>query len=210
MHIYAFGSICRGEIGPSSDVDLLAVVEGIDDRFDPNVYSIYSYQRVRDIWAEGNPFAWHLAMESKLLFSTNGSDLLQSLGSPSRYQSCRQDCSKFYQLFVEARTSFRQNSTTRIFDLSMVFLGIRNFATCFSLGCLQKPDFSRHSAIRLGASSLPIGEEAYSILERSRILSTRGLGQPIMDCEADLAAKEFPVVEEWMNTLLTEVPTNEP
>ena len=210
MHIYAFGSICRGEIGPSSDVDLLAVVEGIDDRFDPNVYSIYSYQRVREIWAEGNPFAWHLATESKLLFSTDGSDLLRSLGSPDRYRSCRRDCDKFYQLFLEARMSLMQNNTTRIFDLSMVFLGIRNFATCFSLGCLQKPDFSRHSAVRLGTSSLPIGAEPYSILERARILCTRGLGPPITDCEADLAAEEFPVIEEWMTALLTEVPANEP
>src|SRR5579863_9114116 len=109
MHLYAFGSICRGDVSPSSDVDLLAIVEGFDERFDPNVYSIYSYQRILEIWGEGNPFAWHLAMESKLVFSTDGSDVLRSLGNPNRYKACRQDCDKFYQLFAEAGASFAQN-----------------------------------------------------------------------------------------------------
>lgn len=208
MHLYAFGSICRGDVNPSSDVDLLAVVDGFDERFDPNVYSIYSYQRVREIWSEGNPFAWHLATESKLLFSTDGSDLFWSLGNPSCYRACRQDCDKFYQLFADARASFMQNDASKVFDLSMVFLGIRNFATCFSLGCLEKPDFSRHSALRLGASSLPIAVEPYAVFERARILCTRAQGRAITDGEADLAAREFPVIEEWMTRLLSEVPDN--
>jgi hypothetical protein len=210
MHLYAFGSICRGDVSPSSDVDLLAVVDGFDERFDPNVYSIYSYQRIKEIWAEGNPFAWHLATESKLLFSADGSDLLRSLGNPSRYQTYRRDCDKFYQLFSDARASFTQNDATKVFDLSMVFLGIRNFATCFSLGYLQKPDFSRHSALRLGTSSLPIAVEAYTVFERARILCTRGQGLAITDGEEELAAQEFPVIEEWMTSLLSEVSDNEP
>ena len=193
---------------PSSDVDLLAIVDGFDERFDPNVYSIYSHRRVREIWSEGNPFAWHLATESKLLFSTDGSDLLLSLGNPNRYRACRQDCDKFYQLFSEARKSFSQNYASRIFDLSMVFLGIRNLATCFSLGCLPRPDFSRHSALRIGKNSLPIALEPYAVFERARILCTRGQGPAITDDEVALAAKEFPAIEEWMASLLAEVPNN--
>lgn len=65
MHIYAFGSICRGDVSPASDVDLLAIVDGYDERFSLDDYSIYSYDRIWEIWNEGNPFAWHLALESK-------------------------------------------------------------------------------------------------------------------------------------------------
>lgn len=208
MHLYAFGSICRGEVNASSDVDLLAVVDGFDERFDPDVYSIYSYQRVREIWADGNPFAWHLATEAKLLFSSDGSDLLRSLGNPTRYRACRQDCDKFFQLFADARTSFMQSDASKVFDLSMVFLGIRNFATCFSLGCLPKPDFSRHSALRLGTRSLRVASEPYAVFERARILSTRGRGRIINNREATLAAQEFPIIEEWMTSLLSEVHAN--
>ncbi len=205
MHLYAFGSICRGDIYPNSDVDLLAIVDGFDERFDPNVYSIYSYRRINEIWAEGNPFAWHLATESKLLFSSDGSDPLRSLGEPTQYRTCQLDCEKFYQLFADARTSFYRSENTKVFDLSMVFLGIRNFATCFSLGCLDRPDFSRHSALRIGSNSLSIAIEGYTVLERARILCTRGQGAAISDSEAELAAQDFAVIEEWMTNLLSQV-----
>jgi hypothetical protein len=36
MHLDAFGSICGGEVSSDSDVNLLAIVESQDSRFDPN------------------------------------------------------------------------------------------------------------------------------------------------------------------------------
>jgi len=80
MHIYAFGSVCRGEVSRDSDIDLLCIDEGTQaDRFDPELYSVYSYERIRELWSEGNPFAWHLWLESRLLFSSDAEDHL-SLG----------------------------------------------------------------------------------------------------------------------------------
>jgi nucleotidyltransferase-like protein/YCII-related domain-containing protein len=81
MHIYAFGSICRGEILLGSDIDLLALVDGYETRLDPDIFSLYSYGRVAELWSEGNPFAWHLFLESKLIFTADGSDFLNSLGA---------------------------------------------------------------------------------------------------------------------------------
>src|SRR5262245_60779312 len=98
-HIYAFGSVCRGDVSPGLDVDLLAVVQRYDPRFSPDTYSIYSYERIGELWAEGNPFAWHLSLESKLLYSPDRSDFLRSLGRPRSYRRCYQDCSKFFVLF---------------------------------------------------------------------------------------------------------------
>ena len=141
MHIYAFGSVCRGDISPGSDIDLLAIVEGYDSRFDPDIYSIYSYKRIREIWKEGNPFAWHLSLEARILFSSDRSDFLSSLGSPALYRNCVRDCDKFFSLFREARISLEKNSTSKVFDLSMIFLSIRNIATCFSLGNLEAARF---------------------------------------------------------------------
>jgi predicted nucleotidyltransferase len=132
MHIYAFGSVCRGDVSPGSDVDLLAIVEGHDPRFSPSDYSIYSYERISKIWEEGNPFAWHLSIESKLVYSADQSDFLRTLGKPYSYMKCREDCERFLGLFQEARASFESHTETKVFDLSMVFLAIRNFATCFS------------------------------------------------------------------------------
>src|SRR3982751_3236513 len=102
MHIYGFGSVCRGDVSSGSDIDLLALVEGHDSRFDPNLYSIYSYKRIGEIWREGNPFAWHLWLESRMLYSSNGVDHLKSLLEPAPYLHCVRDCQKFYTLFREA------------------------------------------------------------------------------------------------------------
>jgi len=204
MHIYAFGSICRGDISSTSDVDLLAIVDGYDDRFNLDDYSIYSYKRIREIWNEGNPFAWHLASESKLLFASDERDYLNSLGEPTRYRNARQDCQKFLLLFKEAKKSIESTVATTTFDLSMVFLAIRNFATCFSLGNLDRPDFSRRSAIRIGGHSLSIEKSAFDVLERSRILCTRAIGLPISESEAAVAIRQFPNIQHWMERLLRE------
>jgi hypothetical protein len=205
MHIYAFGSVCRGDICPGSDVDLLAIVHGHDARFSADDYSIYSYERIREIWQEGNPFAWHLSLESKLVHSSDQSDFIAFLGRPAEYRNCVQDCEKFYNLFKEARSSFVSQAESNIFDLSIVFLAIRNFATCYSLGFLARPDFSRSAALRLGGDSLRIVPDAYAILERSRILCTRAIGRRIEDDETQMACEQFSSIEDWMKGLLARV-----
>ena len=43
----------------------------------------------------------------------------------------------------------------------MIFLSIRNFASCYSLGYLKQFEFSRDSALRLGKFSIDITEYTY-------------------------------------------------
>jgi hypothetical protein len=153
---------------------------------------------------EGNPFSWHLSIESKLLYSSDQSDFLAALGRPDAYRRCQQDCEKFFALFREARTSLESQVESKVFDLSMVFLAIRNFATCFSLGALNKPDFSRSSALRLGDNSLSISGNGYEVL-RDRAYFVHAVGASITDQEAQIAFGQFPQIEEWMTRLLTKV-----
>ena len=202
MHIYAFGSICRGELREGSDVDLLAVVEGYDARFDPEMFSIYSYSRLNDLWAEGNPFAWHLFLESRLIFASNQQDFLESLGTPAQYLRCVRDCEKFHSVFEAAHSAILGSSKSRVFELSTIFLSIRNIATCFSLGTNAKPDFSRHSALHLGSNSIRLPNDAYSVLERARILSTRAEGSRLSDQELDLVLPTLEHVKKWMERLI--------
>ncbi|MBD2214240.1 nucleotidyltransferase domain-containing protein [Nostoc linckia FACHB-104] len=202
MHIYAFGSICRGDISLGSDIDLLAIVEGYDSRIDPDTFSIYSYKRIQEIWQEGNPFAWHLSLESRLIFSSDQLDYLKLLQNPQKYKNCVQDCEKFFSLFREAHASIIAGNNSRVFDLSTVFLSIRNLATCFSLGVMEQPEFSRNSAMRLGANSIPLALDSYSILERARILCTRGYGQNITEDEVGTTIRRLDEVHEWMYNLV--------
>ncbi|MBR9884377.1 MAG: nucleotidyltransferase [Oceanospirillales bacterium] len=202
MHIYAFGSVCRGEVDISSDIDMLAIVNGYDSRFNPSDYSIYSYERIQDLWKQGNPFAWHLFLESKLVYSQDGIDHLKSIGEPSAYKSGITDCENFREIFLSAKNSIDGSDLTEIFDLSSVFLAVRNFATCYSLHNEISPDFSRNSARNLGNHSIPIDASTYSLLERSRVLCTRGLGEILSSTEIDTAKQTLGEIDSWMLGIL--------
>jgi hypothetical protein len=201
-HLYAFGSLCRGDVSLDSDVDLLAIVDGHDGRLDQNTFSIYSCRRIKELWEEGNPFAWHLALESRLLHASDGVDFIKGLQSPTPYRETGRDCLKFLNLFCEARRSLGISDKTITFDLSTIFLAIRNFASCYALGILRKPDFSRQSALHLGSASVPISDDAYRILERARVLCTRGYGKPISSEEVGYAMGVLGPVENWMIALM--------
>lgn len=199
MHIYAFGSICRGEVDLFSDIDMLAIVNGRDDRFSTRDYSIYSYTRIAELWEQGNSFAWHLFWESKLIYSSDSTDYLRSIGEPSAYKSGLADCNKFREIFVSAKKSIEGSDLVEIFDLSSVFLAIRNFATCYSLHIGVKPDFSRNSARNLGVHSIPIDNPTYELLERARVLSTRGVGELLSAYDIGKAKMVLNKIESWMD-----------
>jgi len=205
VHIYAFGSICRGEVDSFSDIDMLAIVNGRDDRFNPIDYSIYSYTRIGELWEQGNPFAWHLFLESKLIYSSDNSDYLRSIGEPSAYKSGLADCNKFREIFLSAKKSIEESNLTEVFDLSSVFLAIRNFATCYSLHTDVKPDFSRNSARNLGAHSIPIDNSTYELLERARVLSIRGVGELLGAYDVGKAKQSLNEIESWMNEKISAI-----
>lgn len=203
-HIYAFGSVCRGEVTPESDIDLLAVTRGHDQRFDSDQYSIYSYARMAEIWDEGNPFAWHLSLEAKLLYSPDGSDYLHELDAPAAYRWAAQDCQKFFSLFKSAADALQSGTNSSVFELSTIFLAIRNFATCYSLGA-GVPNFSRCSALRLQENNLVVSNDTFATLERARIICTRGTGNMISQNEVTFVTMELGKIEDWMQTLLMSV-----
>jgi hypothetical protein len=202
-HIYAFGSICRGEVTPGSDVDLLACAPEQDRRFDREVYSVYTHDRIEELWKEGNPFAWHLSEESKLIYSSDGQDYILGLGKPSPYRNAVADCEKFYLLFNESRTALFTSTNSKVFNLSSIFLSIRNIATCYSIAC-SSPIFSRNSAFLIDFP-VPIRKSDYALLERSRILATRGLGVIVSNEEAASVLRQLDSVEEWMRKLICKV-----
>ena len=199
-HYYVFGSICRGETDLGSDVDLLACISTADPALDPKKFSIYTHDRVRELWQEGNPFAWHLHYESQLIFSSDGSDFLADLGTPATYSRMAQDCMKFQRLFLESYRSLLQTPNSAVFHLSCLFLATRNFATCYSFS-RGRPVFSRMSPLLIDRK-LPISEVAFGILTRARILSTRGYGACISKAEVETAKASATLILDWMENLI--------
>jgi len=196
-HIYAFGSICRGEIDNASDIDLLACLSDKNPLIDPNKFSIYSYNRIKEMWVEGNPFSWHLHLEAKMLHSSDGSNFLEELQVPSKYINSTEDCKKFQKLFSESHRSLLESSNSMVFNLSCMFLATRNFATCYSLG-IGNPIFSRMSPLHID-KKLPVDRASFDIFARARILSTRGYGSSMSINEVEVAKSVAPIISEWMS-----------
>ncbi|MCX0436598.1 MULTISPECIES: nucleotidyltransferase domain-containing protein [Aeromonas] len=204
-HIYAFGSICRGEYESNSDIDLLVCMSGSENEshFEPSKFSIYEHQRLLELWQQGNPFAWHLYLESKLIFSSDGTDFIQELGAPNPYSNAQSDCLKFKALFDEYSSLLINEGTSSVFYLSCVFLAIRNIATCYSLH-QKKPIFSRSSPY-LVTPKLDLDEDVYRILLKSRVLSTRGVGDIISQDEIEIVKNHIYVIESWVRKLTESV-----
>jgi hypothetical protein len=199
MHIYAFGSVCRGEMDRGSDVDLLLCADSKDDRIDPEKFSVYTYDGIRAVWAQGNPFAWHLHLESKLVYSSDGNDFISELGQPFSYSNFEVDSERFKRLFHESLTSLSFAGNSHVFHLSCIFLALRNIATCYSVAT-GRPVFSRNSPFKV-SPSLEIDPEVFTVLMRSRLLSTRGYGQGISEKEVQLCVESLGDVSGWMERL---------
>ena len=201
-HLYAFGSLCRGEIDELSDVDLLACVETQDQArmIDSGRFSVYTRDRIRALWHEGNPFAWHLHLEAKLVFASDGEDFLRELGAPREYENADEDCAKFMRLFGESLQSLYSTSDSQVFHLSCIFLATRNFATCYSF-TRGRPIFSRRSPLLI-ESPVSLSTDVFNILVRARVLSTRGIGEALNRHEVSIAMRACPQIHNWMQSLL--------
>ncbi|WP_177734722.1 nucleotidyltransferase domain-containing protein [Flavobacterium inviolabile] len=200
-NIYIFGSVVRGEVDQYSDIDLLLISDENIQNIDTNKYSIYTPSRIEQMYKEGNPFAWHLYYESKLVY-TSDKDFLESLSKPSIYTNCKSDLLKFKKLFEDSIDSMKDNELSIIFDLAMIFLAIRNFATCYTLGCYEKPIFSRQSFEKLTDYPLILDNGIKEMLMMSRISSTRGINYYISKESFAIFLLEIERIDRWFNEIL--------
>lgn len=200
-HVYIFGSLVRGEIDQYSDIDLLLITDETFKDIDSNKFSIYTPERIKELYLEGNPFAWHLYYESKLVFSSD-QDFLLNLGKPAIYSNCKSDLLKFQKLFEDCIASINEDEFSLVFDLAMIFLAIRNFATCYTLGNYEKPIFSRTAFEKLHDYPLILDEEIKELLMMSRISSTRGIEYSIKNKSLSLLKLNLRKIQNWFNDIL--------
>jgi len=199
-NIYIFGSIVRGEIDQYSDTDLLIITDETLNFIDLEKYSLYTPKRIAEMYSEGNPFAWHLHYESKLVYSDE-IDFLRELKIPNVYSNCSNDLRKFYKLFKDSIESIKSDNLSLVFDLAMIFLALRNFATCYSLACYDKPIFSRNSFEKLNDFPLILDNKIKNLLMMARISSTRGSSYKIEEIDLSLLMKQVDEIEKWFDKI---------
>ena len=95
---------------------------------------------------------------------------------PNNYKNITIDFEKFKTIYIESVNNFMKGKNI-VFNLSCIFLALRNISTCYSLAC-NKPIFSRRSPLLID-HPIQIEKSIFHILESARILSTRGIGERI-------------------------------
>jgi predicted nucleotidyltransferase len=197
--LYIFGSICRGEISPTSDVDVL-VVPFVDDRSCfPSNWSIYTPELLREYYSQGRLFAWHLHLEARNIFTSNDRPYLSVLGEPAPYSTMRRDINDLEELLQESVNELRNGTKSEVYELGIAYTAIRDIAMSASWAMLGVPCFSSDAPYRLpNPPPLQIGTYRQAMLARHS--STRGAEIPV---ELEMAVKEIVNAPfgRWINSL---------
>lgn len=171
--IYVFGSICRGESTPTSDVDVLVVPFEVERSRFPQHWSVYSSELLSEYFKAGRLFAWHLHLEAKCIFSPRSESFLASLGPPAPYSTIMDDLDDLEALLKEARDELAAGTENVIYELGIAYTAIRDLAMSASWSLLANPCFAVDAPYRLPLDP-PIQRDIYHQTMVARHASTRG------------------------------------
>ena len=171
--IYVFGSICRGESTPTSDVDVLVVPFEADGSQFPQSWSVYSPELLTEYFKAGRLFAWHLHLEAKCVYSPRSESFLANLGAPAPYSTIVDDIDDLDALLNEALAELASGTENVIYELGIVYTAIRDLAMSASWSLLGSPCFSADVPYRLPLDP-PLPRDVYDQTMVARHASTRG------------------------------------
>jgi hypothetical protein len=197
--IYIFGSMTRGEVSPSSDADVLVILDSSDENLFPPSWSVYSRNTIETYFTMGRLFAWHLHLEAVRVYPRSGTGFLAELGEPAPYSSIAEDLAELKSLLLDSVLELQNGSPSPIYELGLAYTAIRDIAMAASWAMLDRPSFSRYAPYELPVRC-PLPLAIYETAMCARHASTRGSAVPR---EYDLAAnciKAFPILE-WVESV---------
>lgn len=197
--IYIFGSAVRGEVSPTSDIDVLVIpAAGLRTDY-PASWSVYSPKIIESYFRAGRLFAWHLHLEAQRIFPLEGTSFLAQLGEPAPYASAQSDITDLERILNDALLEIRAGSNSLIYELGIAYTAIRDIAMAASWMLLETPSFSRYIPYTLPvACPLPI--DAYRGTMLARHQATRGTAYPF-DSEAVAAQLIASPILDWVGNL---------
>ena len=195
--VWLFGSFARHTPKVHSDLDLLVLTDDgatppepafLADVFHlPQLPEVSHYTRGGIVRISRPPslFAWHLQLEGNPLFERT--DWLRyELQSLEPYTSHLDDLDVLRRLHQDVCRSIGKDQKSLVFDAGVLGIIGRNAAlllTHFD----GKPDFSAEAPLRAldhPNVRLPITENGYAMLYRSRMAMERGGSAPVLSCNA--------------------------
>ncbi len=176
--LYIFGSITRGEITPTSDLDVLVVPFNGQVRSSyPAAWSCYKERSLRRMHGEGRLFAWHLFLDSVCIHSDRPVPLLIELGPPSEYSTADKDIRELTRLLTDSLKELSTNSPNMVYELGILHTCLRDIAMSASWHLLERPTFSQMAPYELPVD-FPLAVADYKAMMLARHASTRGAEAP--------------------------------
>ncbi|WP_312914928.1 nucleotidyltransferase domain-containing protein [Stenotrophomonas sp.] len=195
MEVAIFGSAARGSNDLSSDFDVIAVIEDIgsvDKDALQNEFSllagkevglsIYSKARIKSLWDEGSPFAWHLYQQAVPFFDFSCA-FIREWGAPAEYNSAREDCEMMRSIISSVIERLKCSDLKGdCYEAGLLYVGVRNIGMFSSLSLTGSFDFSRNASFTLNeVIEFPLDVMDFSTLVRARHAATRGGEVPVID-----------------------------
>lgn len=180
LSLRLFGSHARGEADEGSDIDVLLVLDDatagpplMDLPGKPDI-SIYSRDKLEQMFREGHLFAWHLFLESIPYCSTRSEAWFRSLGKPAEYREAQQDIAQFMGILEEALAGMASEDCY-VFEAGVAHLAMRNLGMILGYIHRGTPNFCRYAALQLPKEIAPeISHREYEMLLSCRRASVRG------------------------------------
>jgi hypothetical protein len=208
-----FGSFVRGEHDCRSDYDILAVKENWSADNEQEILTLtppplrpkasifwYGPSRIKDMFAVGDLFAWHLFLESKKICSA--ADLIDRIGRPSDYTQAEETFDIFFSLLDSVGERIKTETYAPVYEAGLLYASARNIAMALSWYAPGGLCFSRYSPSRVSKQigiRFPLTSVEYELLVSCRIAGQRG--GSISDPGRASLSRQWDLLREWADEL---------
>ncbi len=200
--IYVFGSILAGEVDSGSDVDVLVLAEAPDAACYPPEWSVYSLGQLREIFARGTLFAWHLYLGSKLLYPAEGPDILDGFGKPAPYYpNAVSEIRALREIALTAMDELAAETPSWIYERGMLYVALRDTAMAAS-SILGEFCFSKHAPLRISTSTdFPLTKAEYDHLMDCRRGCIRDPESEKRFSDGEFVLRKRSALDAWLRAI---------
>ena len=174
--LYLFGSVITGDVDSGSDVDVLVVIDDLKNRENyPDAWSVYSRQRIEELFRAGTLFSWHLYLDAILIYPSTSLGLIQSIGEPSEYTSYIVEVEQLVKLARNSVEEIESCTKSWIYEYGLLYVAARDIAMASFKKLNDRFVFSRFAPFELKRNIFPFTKKEYEYLMQCRRATTRGL-----------------------------------
>lgn len=203
--IYAFGSVVSGEFDDGSDTDILAIKSPFDDNRYPSGWSVYSRDRIKELYCKGTLFAWHIHLEAVPVFSSSGRGFLESIGPPEAYTEAKHEIQVLWSMAEVALNELALDTPSSIYELGVLGVAIRDIGMAASKTFNGNFCFSKNAPYALKGLELPMDRDDYFYLINCRRATTRGHQVNYDDERRRKIMDQSPDILNWCDKVLAHI-----